>query len=311
MDSWSLVTARKGTSLGIIYRQAKMLLDARSRLPMDRLLMIGHLALCLHPSELEAVRKACFPGALANYKWGEYADRFFTECLGVSEVSSLDYSPYEGADIIHDLSLPIPSELKGRFDVVVEGGTLEHVFNFPTAIANLMQMTRLGGSVFALTVANNLCGHGFYQFSPEVIFRVFTPENGFELGKVLALCPRFPGIELVPIRNVYEVQDPALVGSRVGLLTGRPIVLCFEARKTADLPLFASSPMQSDYTAAWAGRTPESTLPKWIRDLPFYPSLRVWLSETSCFQSLRYWLMGQVQRRQCSINNRRLYRKVQ
>jgi hypothetical protein len=288
-----------------------MLLDARSRLPMHRLLMIGHLALCLHPSELQAIRKVCPPGALADYKWGEYADRFFTECLGVSEVSSLDYSPYEGATIIHDLSQAIPPGLKGQFDIVVEGGTLEHVFNFPMALANLMQMTRVGGSVFALTVANNLCGHGFYQFSPEVIFRVFTPENGFKLGKVLALCARFPGIELVPIRNVFEVADPALVGDRVGLLTKQPVVLCFDARRTADLPIFANYPMQSDYAAAWAGRTPQSTLPTWIRTLPFYPSLRAWLSETSCFQSFRYWLIGQVQRRQCSLNNRRLYKRVQ
>lgn len=297
--------------MGIIYHQAKMLLDARSHLPMKRVLMIGHLALCLHPSELQAVRKVCPPGALANYKWGEYADRFFTECLGVSDVSSLDCSPYEGATIIHDLSQPIPSELKGKFDVVVEGGTLEHVFNFPIAIANLMQMTRVGGSIFALTVANNLCGHGFYQFSPEIIFRVFTAENGFNLGKVLALCPRFPGIELVPIRHVFEVADPARVGGRVGLLTGRPIVLCFDARRTADLPIFANSPMQSDYAAAWAGRTRESSLPRWITNLAFYPFLRAWLSETSCFQSFRYWLMGQLQRRECSLNNKRLYKKVE
>jgi hypothetical protein len=297
--------------LAIIYHQAKMLLEARSRVPMNRVLMIGHLALCLHPSELQAVREVCPAGALADYKWCEYADRFFIECLGASEVSSLDYSPYEGANIIHDLSQPVPSELKGQFDVVVEGGTLEHVFNFPMAIANLMQMTRVGGSVFALTVANNLCGHGFYQFSPEIIFRVFTAQNGFQLGKVLALCPRFPSIELVPIRDVFEVADPALVGGRMGLLTERPIVLCFEARRTADVPIFARSPMQSDYVAAWAGRNRESTLPRWIRNSAFYPSLRAWLSETSNLQSFRYWLIGQVQRREYSLNNKRFYKKVQ
>jgi len=142
--------------LGIIYRQAKMLLDAHhSGIPMDHLLMIGHQSLLLHPSELRAVRRVC-PGALANYKWGEYADRFFKECLGVSHVNTLDYSSYEGADILHDLNQPVPANLKGRFDVVVEGGSLEHVFHFPIAIANLMQMTKVGGTIFASTVSNNL-----------------------------------------------------------------------------------------------------------------------------------------------------------
>jgi hypothetical protein len=303
--------AKKGTSLGIIYHQAKMLLDARSRLPMNRLLMIGRLCLFLHPAELQAVRKVSPPGALANYKWGDYADLFFTQCLGVSEVSTLDYSSYEGANILHDLSQPIPSDLMGRFDLVVEGGTLEHVFNFPMAITNLMQMTAVGGSVFALAVANNLCGHGFYQFSPEIIFRVFTAENGFKLGKVLALCARYPGVELVPIREVFEVADPALVGRRVGMVTGRPIVLCFEARRTADLPIFATSPMQSDYSAAWVGQTRSPSVPRWIRNLSFYPALRTWLFETSRFQSLRHWLVGQLQRREHSLHNKRLYKKVQ
>jgi hypothetical protein len=113
-------------------------------------------------------------GALPNYKWGEYADRFFKECLGVSDVNSLDYSSYEGADILHDLNQPVPANLKGRFDAVVEGGSLEHIFHFPIAVANLMQMTKVGGTIFASTVSNNLCGHGFYQFSPELIFRAIS-----------------------------------------------------------------------------------------------------------------------------------------
>jgi hypothetical protein len=47
---------------------------------------------------------------------------------------------------------------------VIETGSLDHIFNFPVAISNLMQMTRVGGSVFLTTVANNLCGHGFSGF---------------------------------------------------------------------------------------------------------------------------------------------------
>jgi hypothetical protein len=224
--------------LGIIYWQAKMLLDAHcAGVTMDRLLMIGRQSLLLHPSELRGIRKIC-PGSLADYKWGEYADRFFRECLGVSTVNTLDYSAYEGADLLYDLNQPIPAELKGRFDVVVEAGSLEHIFNFPIAIANLMQMTKVGGTIFASTVSNNLCGHGFYQFSPELIFRVFTVENGFELGRVLALEARYPGIELSPISDAFEVSDPATAQCRAGLMTKRPIMLFFDARKKNGITSF-------------------------------------------------------------------------
>src|ERR1700761_8004235 len=115
-----------------------MLLDAsRAGLPMDKVLTIGRQALFLHPSELRQIRKVC-PGALPNYRWGEYADRFFAECLHAREIKSLDYSSYEGADVLHDLNKPIPDSWYGKYDVVIEAGTLEHIFNFPVAVANLM-----------------------------------------------------------------------------------------------------------------------------------------------------------------------------
>jgi hypothetical protein len=298
--------------LGIIFRQAKMLLDARrAGLPMEHLLMIGHQTLLLHPSELRIIREVC-PGTLADYKWGEYADRFFTECLGVSHINTLDYSPYEGADILHDLNKPVSESLRERFDVVVEAGSLEHVFHFPIAVANLMQMTKVGGTIFASTVSNNLCGHGFYQFSPELIFRVFSAENGFELGKVLALEARYPGIELAPISDSFEVADPAQIGDRVGLMTDRPILLLFDARKTAELSPFAKTPMQSDYAAAWVlnDERASSRMPQWIRNLPFYISLRSWLYETFRLQSIHNILTGQKQLRQFSLKNDRLFKKV-
>ncbi len=298
--------------MGIIYRQAKMLLDAHGAgVPMDHLLMIGHQSLLLHPSELREIRKSC-PGALPDYKWGEYADRFFTECLGVSAVNALDYSSYEGADLLHDLNQPIPDKLKGRFDVIVEAGSLEHVFNFPIAISNLMQMTKVGGTIFASTVSNNLCGHGFYQFSPELIFRVFTVENGFALGKVLALEARYPGIELTPISNAFEVADPASSGDRVGLITKRPIMLCFTARKMEESRLFSRSPMQSDYAAAWLSndKPARSRMPQWIRGLPFYSGLRNCLVGPSSPVWFRNWLTGQRQIREYSLKNKRLFRKI-
>lgn len=286
--------------MGVIYQQAKMLLAAvKAGVPMTRALMIGRQSLLLHPHEVRQIRKIC-PGALENYKWGEFADRFFSECLGVSELNTLDYSAYEGANLLYDLNQPIPDELKNRFDVVLEAGSIEHVFNFPVAIANLMKMTKVGGTIFTSTVSNNLCGHGFYQFSPELIFRVFTPENGFRLGKVLALEARFPGIELAPISKVFEVADPARVGERVGLMTKYPIMLLFDAQKLADSPLFSPPPMQSDYTVAWnsqPARQRGPRMPQWLRSL-------------SSYSILRKWLTGQGQVREYSLNNKRFFKQI-
>jgi hypothetical protein len=298
--------------LGILYPQAKMLLDAhRAGLKLDPVLMVGRQSLFFHRTDLRQLAKLC-PGKLESYTWGEYADRFFMECLHTSRPNSLDYSAFEGADILHDLNQPVPDHLKERYNAVIEAGTLEHIFNFPAAIANLMQMTRVGGTIFASTVANNLCGHGFYQFSPELIFRIFSAENGFRLGRVLAAKAPFPGVELDPLGDLYEVMDPAVVGARVGLMTPFPVMLFFEATRIDATVPFANTPQQSDYAAAWASSetAPTSSTPKPIRGTPGYSLLRNLLRATGLWERLRNRREGKRQQREFSFSNRRFFRKL-
>gem|GEM_PF-2240506 len=64
--------------------------------------------------------------------------------MGGTEVVSMDFSAYEGATLLHDLNDPIGEELRESFDLVFEGGTLEHVFEFPVAIASCMRLLRQG-----------------------------------------------------------------------------------------------------------------------------------------------------------------------
>src|ERR1039458_2926109 len=68
-----------------------------------------------------------------------FAEPFFS-AFGARQVHSLDASAFEGADFVHDLNCPVEENLKQRFDLVFDGGTLEHVFNLPTAQKNCMEM---------------------------------------------------------------------------------------------------------------------------------------------------------------------------
>lgn len=273
--------------------------------------MIGHQSLFLHPSELRRIRKVC-AGALVNYKWGEYADRFLRECLGAQEIHALDYSSFEGADIVHDLNLPIPDSLKARFDVVIEAGTLEHVFNFPVAIANLMQLTKVGGAIIGSTVANNLCGHGFYQFSPELIFRVFTLQNGFELAHVNVAEAHYPGVELTRLSTAFKVIDPAQVGDRVGVISRWPLMMFFQAQRTTEAMIFAKPPLQSDYAAAWDAENTSANrrLREWFKFLPGHAKLRQWFDKSSLARPVRNRLTGRAQLKQFSLNNKHAFKRV-
>ncbi len=302
--------------MGLCYWDVKMLWEARvDGARFDTTLTIGRQALNLHPAEVDEFRRRharAFPGAsgiLRGYRFYDFADSFLHEALDVRQLEVMDYSSYEGATLLHDLNQPVPAALHERFDAVIDGGALEHVFNFPVAIANLMNVTRPGGRVFLFLPANNLCGHGFYQFSPELMFRVFTAENGFATERVLVWEAGYPGVEATAARTAYEVADPQQVRSRVGLQTKGPVIMCVQARKLATVPLFAAPPLQSDYTALWEdtanAAAPSSSPP------PQPPQPRPGVL-TRCARALPLALKLRIKaillRRAFSLGNRAFYR---
>jgi SAM-dependent methyltransferase len=222
---------------------------------------------------------------------------------------SIDHSGYEGASVAHDMNLPIPEALYNRFDAVIDGGTLEHIFNVPVALANSMKMLRPGGRFYALTPANNHCGHGFYQFSPEFFFRVFAGANGFELEHLFAIEHPYPGIELTSRRKVYAVSDPATVGGRVGLVTRRPVYLFVQALRRTQVEPFAEFPQQSDYASAWnPARESSGTAPAGGPE-PWAERWAERWSERLLPYLLRRHMLGARQRwRHNTFNNRQHFR---
>jgi SAM-dependent methyltransferase len=184
----------------------------------------------------------------------------YLEALGARELHALDVSGYEGADVIHDLNEPVPDELDERFDVVFDGGSLEHVFDVPTALRSYMRMVRRGGRLILLTMANGHCGHGFYQFSPELFFRVLSEPNGYAVER-LELVDEDPtftrpvaGVSF-PVergRRRYAVADPQAVGERVLLRSRTGIGLLVQARRDEALAPLREPVQQSDYRPLWS-----------------------------------------------------------
>ncbi len=169
----------------------------------------------------------------------------FWQMLGAKTLHTIDASDFEGATHVHDMNQPVPDSWKAAYDVVCDCGTLEHVFNFPAAIRNCMEMVKCGGYFFTQTPANNYLGHGFYQFSPELFFRVLSPKNGFKVEHCVA-------VEYGPRRRWFAVTDPETARARVTLINAAPVILFVWAKRVEIKPLFRETPQQSDYAAAWA-----------------------------------------------------------
>lgn len=292
--------------MGIIRSNAEFYLAARARgVDFTRTLTLGRQRLYVSQSELASLADRYRPDLrrqLADLRDGEPADQFLTRFLDVCDLRALDHSDYEGAALAHDLNQPLPENLHEQFDVVIDSGTLEHVFNLPVAIASCMQLLKRGGTLFLSSPANNLCGHGFYQFSPELWFRLFRNVNGFTLTRLVLVTHPFPGIELSPRQFWYDVSDPADVGARVPLMTATPAMLMLEAKRVDAVPVLLTPPQQSDYLARWdsASEPPaprgRGVLRSAFRRLP---------------RSAQAFVTGWYQRSVlCTLRNRRAFRRM-
>jgi len=275
--------------MGLDVNAAALLLKMRDDgVGFGRMLTLGHQHLHLDPATHRRVFARL--GIPAPDRVPVYADGLLA-ALGASSVEALDASPYEGATRLHDLNEPLPAARHEQYDLVFDGGTLEHVFNFTAALKNCMQMVKPQGRFVSVTMPNNWCGHGFYQFSPELFFRALGPENGFSIVEMY-----FADVEG---RHFYRIVDPAVVKERVQLWTTDPVFLLVHARRDAVRDVFAVTPQQSDYVSDWAGGSAAAT-PKQFQAWKESPILRP-------VRRFRRRLLLRRHRRIFSFQNRNFY----
>jgi hypothetical protein len=152
--------------------------------------------------------------------------------LGLGALSVLDVSAYEKADVVADLNDPAPPDLRGRFGLIVDGGTMEHVFDIRQGMMNTADMLRPGGRVVHFSPVNNYVNHGFVQLSPTFYHDYYTA-NGFEDVR---------GVILVQARDHALSQpwnlfnyDHETMGGVNSMFCGEEtqLAIYFTARKTA------------------------------------------------------------------------------
>ncbi len=107
--------------------------------------------------------------------------------LGAAEVSAVDYSDYEGADILADLNKEnsIPEKYRRHFDLVVDGGTLEHIYDQRNAIDNMDVLAKVGGYIYHVVPCAGYVDHGYYSYSPSLFTDHYNLNNGFDLIDIL------------------------------------------------------------------------------------------------------------------------------
>ena len=134
-------------------------------------------------------------------------DQTLLSALGFDTVESLDFVADEKPTFVHDLNEDVPASFHARWQVVFDGGTLEHVFDLATALRNIHRMLKPGGVVIHESPTNNFVDHGFWQINPTSLFDFYST-NGYEILEAW-IC-LFPSADTMhyeaPHRFIY---DPA------------------------------------------------------------------------------------------------------
>lgn len=93
-------------------------------------------------------------------------DQAFFAALGVDSLTSIDAVDIDSPTMIGDLSKPLPAELDGAFDVVLDSGTMEHIANFSACLENACRLVKVGGFVIHSIPSTNFLDHGYFSVSP-------------------------------------------------------------------------------------------------------------------------------------------------
>jgi hypothetical protein len=214
----------------------KLLLIARSHKPLGNVLTLGRQGIAMPKNVIDHI--------FEHDRFDEnekYCEHLLIDILGATSVKSMDVSSYEGASYIHDMNRPI-YEHYDEFDTVFDMGTLEHVYNVPEALKNVSKMCKVGGQILHMLPANNWCGHGFWQMSPELFFTLYSNKNGYAETELFIGSTR-------DANWTYKIDPPAK-GERHDIKWNDPIYCMVRTVKTTT-NWSHDNIQQSDYEHEW------------------------------------------------------------
>lgn len=231
--------------MGIDVHGLNFLRYAKKNRCFGKTITVGRQELHLHDSY---VRTSILVDA--DYKHEKYCEQLLTNYFGASSVDSIDNSSFENASIIHDMNHPLPSDLSQLYDTVFDGGCLEHIYNIPQALKNCSLLCKPGGQILHVLPANNFCGHGFWQFSPELFFSLYSNQIGYDDTEVFLA-------DIKNTKNWFKVKPPTN-GRRIDVTSSTGLYVLVRT-VLKDTGFSHNNIQQSDYVFGWShssGMTP-------------------------------------------------------
>ena len=103
---------------------------------------------------------------------------FYGVFLGADKTTAIDFN---GTDDCLKLDLNGPVTLDQQFDITINNGTAEHIFNLAQFFTTMHETTKPGGlMIHEGPMINGWVDHGFVNFQPTLFFDM-AEANGYEL----------------------------------------------------------------------------------------------------------------------------------
>jgi SAM-dependent methyltransferase len=170
------------------------------------------------------------------------AKLFYKLAFAPSRIVSIDQGGTASA-IRHDLNYPVPhvpGPLDDEFDVIINHGTAEHIFNIAQVLMTMHDLCADGGLMVHDAPFTGWIDHGFYCLNPTLFYDL-AAANCYEVVKVA--IHTVEGQQIIPLECRDHVSKLAAAG------TLPPNSMLFVAlRKLADRPF--KIPTQGVYAGA-------------------------------------------------------------
>ena len=221
--------------MGLTFHEYKFLEEVSKKKNFGNVLTLGKQEIILTNEDRK--RLNLFQKDYIN---DEYIDKLLVDKFKANSVKSIDNSSFEGADIIHDMNKPIKN-LNEKFDTIIDFGTSEHIFNVVENLSNISKFCKNNGIILHSLPANNNCGHGFWQFSPELFFSLYSENNGFSDTEIFVFNTH----------NKYEwwKVEKQKLGERLEISSEAPLYVLVKTIKKSEIQ--NKDVQQSDYIERW------------------------------------------------------------
>lgn len=137
-----------------------------------RMLSLGYPDLLLREERTEPKAKdAAGISAWHSWPYPVYDTDAVFKSLGI-KAEYFDINASRGCERIVDLNEQVPWS-EDKFDVVLDPGTLEHVFNIGQAFWTVRKLCKVGGHIIHVNPVN-MVNHGFWNISPTTYLDFYS-----------------------------------------------------------------------------------------------------------------------------------------